>query len=382
MKYSLNLPSLSSLEKKYVLDVLKSGWLSSNGTHTQIFQQKFSKIINRKYSLAVQSGTAALHLALKSLNCNAKDKVIIPNYTCVSNISSVAQCSAIPIIVEVEKETLGLDYELVKKAIEKYKPKILQLVHVYGHPARDTIKIINLCKIKGVKVIEDASEALGAKINNKKIGSFGDISVFSTRSEKMIGVGEGGMISTNNNILFEIISLLASRKAPFRKKKDPYWKKYFHLGEGYNYLLPHLLGAVGRAQIERFPTSMLLKKKNVGNFYKKIFKGKTYFLTQKNIKNSTPVFWLNSLFFKDLNKKEVIQLAYLLEKKGIEVRSGFWPMSELKGFNSIYLRGKEKVSKNIFEKSLVLPSNVNLKYSDILKFKKEIDKNLPKRFND
>ena len=135
MKYSLNLPSLSSLEKKYVLDVLKSGWLSSNGTHTQIFQQKFSKIINRKYSLAVQSGTAALHLALKSLNCNAKDKVIIPNYTCVSNISSVAQCSAIPIIVEDEKETLGLGYDLVKKAIVKYKPKISQLVHVYGHPA-------------------------------------------------------------------------------------------------------------------------------------------------------------------------------------------------------------------------------------------------------
>ena len=382
MKYSLNLPSISSLEKKYVLDVINSGWLSSNGTHTQIFQKKFSKLIDRKYSLAVQSGTAALHLALKSLGCKTDDKVIIPNYTCVSNISSVAQCNAIPIIVEVEKETLGLDYDLVKKAIEKYKPKILQLVHVYGHPARDTVKIINLCKKKKVKVIEDASEALGAKLNNKKIGSFGEISVFSTRSEKMIGVGEGGMISTNSSKIFETISLIASRNAPFRNKKDPYWKKYFHLGEGYNYLLPHLLGAVGRGQVERFKSNMLPKKKGVGSFYKKIFKSKNYILTQKNLKNSLPVFWLNSLFFKYLDKKEVIKLAYSLEKKGIEVRSGFWPMSELKGFKSIYVKGEEKVSKNIFEKSLVLPSNVNLKYSDILKFKKEIDKNIPKRFND
>ena len=379
MKYSLNLPSLSNLEKKYVLDVIRTGWLSSNGTHTQIFQKKFSKLINRKYSLAVQNGTAALHLALKSLNCKPNDKVIIPNYTCVSNISSVAQCNAIPIIVEVEKETLGLDYNLVKKAIIKYKPKILQLVHVYGHPAKDTVKIIKLCKTKGVKVIEDASEALGATLNKKKIGSFGEISVFSIRSEKMIGVGEGGMISTNDNKIYQKISLLASRNAPYRKKKYPYWKKYFHLGEGYNYLLPHLLGAVGRAQIERFSKDMLIRKKNVGNFYKKIFRSKDYFLTQKTIKNSSPVFWLNSLFFKNLSKNEVIKLAHLLEKKGIEIRSGFWPMSELKGFKSIYIKDKEKVSKELFEKTLVLPSNVNLKYKDIIKFKKEIEKNIPKK---
>ena len=382
MKYSLNLPSLSSLEKKYVLDVVSTGWLSSNGTHTQIFQKKFLKLINRNYSLAVQSGTAALHLALKSLGCKSKDKVIIPNYTCVSNISSVAQCNAIPVVVEVERETLGLDYELVKKAIKKYKPKILQLVHVYGHPARDTIKIINLCKKNRVKVIEDASEALGAKLDGKKIGSFGEISVFSTRSEKMIGVGEGGMISTNDTKIFEKISLMASRNAPYRNKKDPYWKKYFHLGEGYNYLLPHLLGAIGRGQVERFTKDMLPKKKSVGNFYKKIFKNKNYSLTQKRINNSTPVFWLNSLFFKNLTKNEVIKIAFSLEKKGIEVRSGFWPMSQLKGFKSIYVKGKKEVSKQIFEKSLVLPSNVNLKFLDILKFKKEIDKNFPQKLND
>lgn len=161
------------------------------------------------------------------------------------------------------------------------------------------------------------------------------------------------------------------------KKKHPYWKKYFHLGEGYNYLLPHLLGAVGRAQIERFSKDMLIRKKNIGNFYKKVFRSKDYFLTQKRIKNSSPVFWLNSLFFKNLSKNEVIKLAHLLEKKGIEIRSGFWPMSELKGFKSIYIKDKEKVSKELFEKTLVLPSNVNLKYKDIIKFKKEIEKNIP-----
>ena len=134
-------------------------------------------------SLAVQSGTAALHLALKSLNCKIGDKVIIPNYSCSSNLTSVTQCGALPIIVEVEEETLGLDYDLLKIAIKKYKPKIVQLVHVYGFPAKDTLKIIKLCKKKNIMVIEDFSEALGAKIGNKKVGTFGNIGVFSIRSE-------------------------------------------------------------------------------------------------------------------------------------------------------------------------------------------------------
>ena len=101
-----------------------------------------------------------------------KDKVLVPNYTCVSNLSSVSQCNAIPLLVDIEKETLGLDFNLVQKAVNKYKPKVIQLVHVYGFPARDTFKIINFCKKKKIKIIEDTSEALGSKINGKAVGTF------------------------------------------------------------------------------------------------------------------------------------------------------------------------------------------------------------------
>ena len=104
----------------------------------------------------------------KAININKNDAVITPNFSCSANINCISQCDAKAIVVESEKDTLGLDFELVKKAILKFKPKALQLVHVYGFPARDTIKIIKLCKKKNVIVIEDASEALGAKINGKK----------------------------------------------------------------------------------------------------------------------------------------------------------------------------------------------------------------------
>lgn len=364
MKYLINKPNLSNLEKKYVLNALKTTWLSSNGVNTKIFESKFSKFTKNKYSLAVQSGTSALHLALKSLGVKKNDKVIVPNYTCVSNLSAVSQCDAQAILVDVEEDTFGLDYNLVLKAIKKFKPKVLQLVHVYGFPARDTAKIIKICKKKNIKIIEDTSESLGAKIKNKIVGTFGDINVTSIRSEKMIGVGEGAVISSSNKSIFDNISLLASRAAPFRRSSDPYWKKYYVTGEGYNYLMPHLLGSVARGQIERFSSELLKKKIKVGKNYLTILKKNNLKFGQKLIKNSKPVFWLNSILFYKSNKNKVRILGEKLKKKGIEVRSGFWPLNSLTNFNSKYVTQKD-VTKKIFEKIIILPSSYDLNKKDI-----------------
>ena len=369
MKYYLNKPSQSNLEKKYVLDVLKSNWLSSNGKHTVEFEKKFSKFLGLKFGLAVQSGTSAIHVALKAADVKKNDYVITPNYTCISNLSCITQCNAIPVIVEIEHETLGLDFESVKKAVKLYKPKVLQLVHVYGYPARDTKKIIEFCKKNKVLVIEDSSEAFGSSINKKKIGTFGQINVTSIRSEKMIGVGEGGILTFNSKNLYEKAKLIASRHAPFRRGKDPYWKKYFSNGEGYNYLMPHLLGAVARGQIETFKNKMLKKKILVGKSYRKILESNEVSMTQDILRGFVPVFWLNSIYFKNLNKNQVTKIGESLMKKGIEVRSGFWPLNKQKGFKFKYINGLNSTTKNlskkIFEKSLVLPSSIDLKEKDI-----------------
>ena len=379
MKYLINTPYISTLEKKYVNDVLRSGWLSINGTHTRIFEKKFNKFLGTKFTLAVQSGTAALHTALKALDVNPGDKIIIPNYTCVSNISVLSQLNAIPIIVEFEKDSFGIDIEGLESTIKKYKPKVLQIVHVYGFPAKNTLKIVKLCRKYNVKVLEDSSESLGAKINGKKVGNFADVSIFSIRSEKMIGVGEGGIISTNQLEIYNKIKLIASRHAPFRKKSDPYWKKYFVSGEGYNYLMPHLLGAVARAQIENFEKIILKKKIYIGEIYRKIFnENDDYCILQKSTKNLKPVYWLNAIYFKKLNKNKVRELGYFLNKKKIEVRSGFWPLSKMNAFKSISTF-KNSVSIELFEKVLVLPSNINLSKKDLLYFKKNIEVFLNKK---
>jgi len=230
MKLLINKPSITNLEKKYVNDVLNKGWLSIDGEHTKIFEKKLSKLLKVKRGFTVQSGTAALHTALKGLGVKKNDKVVLPNYTCISNLTAVTQCGAIPIIVEVDRETLSLDFNLLKKAIKIYKPKVVQLVHVYGFVAKDTVKIKNLCKKNKIKLLEDNSESFGAVLNNKNTGSFGDVSINSLRSEKMIGIGEGGFVATNDKKIFHKSYLYASRSATFRRSKDPYWKKYHSNG--------------------------------------------------------------------------------------------------------------------------------------------------------
>ncbi len=369
MKYPLNTPLITSIETKFTRDVLKSGWISVGGKYNKLFEKKFGKIINKKYNLLVQSGTAALHLALKSINITKDDSVITPNFSCSANINCISQCGAKAIVVESEKDTLGLDFDLVKKAIIKYKPKALQLVHVYGFPARDTEKIIKFCKKNNIIVIEDASEALGAKINGKMVGSFGDISIFSLRSEKMIGVGEGGIISTKNKNHFNSIDLIASRNMPFRGKKNQYWKKYISNGEGYNYTMPHILAAIGMAQLKKL-NYIVKRKREVGKIYRDEMK--EFKFAQNILKGFKPVFWLNHIYLPELSDDKVKKLGNYLIKNEIEVRSGFWPLINTKGVKKVLISNGKGLSNKLFKKLLILPSNLKLKKADILFIKKKV----------
>ena len=369
--YVLNKPFINKLESKYVNAAIKSGWLSVNGYYNKILEKKFSRFVNTKFGISVQSGTAALHLALKAIGTRPKHNIIIPSFSCSANISSVAQCNATSVIIDVERETFGLDFELVKKAIKKYKIFALQLVHVYGYPARDTEKIIKLCKKNKIKIIEDGSEALGARINNKKVGQLGDVSVFSLRSEKMIGVGEGAMLCTNSKFLYQNLLLLASRNMPFRTSKHPYWKKYVSLGEGYNYLMSHVPAAIGCAQLDKI--NFIIKNKiRVGKIYQSLFSNEQL---QKKIKKNKSVYWLNSIIFKNFSTKKVKFIGNYLKNKGIEVRSGFWPLNKTPNVKKIFIT-KNNVAQQLYNTLIVLPSNIELKKKDILFFKNQINKSL------
>ena len=371
MKYRLNEPFLEGQEKEYVLDALESGWLSLGGKHTLIFEEKFAKTVGVKYALAVQSGTAAIHTAIMALGLKSNDKVIVPNYTCAGSIAGIIQCGARPVILDIEPETFALDANSVKKCIKKVRPKALMIVHIYGFPAKDTEEIVQLCRNQGILIIEDCSEALGAKIAKRTVGTYGDIATYSIRSEKMIGVGEGGVVITNSKKLLDSAFYWTSRAAPHRREKDPYWETYQYTGVGMNYLLPHLLGAVARAQIENF-AEILRRKKAVGMRYQKLLSGVEGIRLQRIVNNHNPCFWLNMVVLDRLATEQVHWLGNELIAEGVEIRPGFWPLGKLKPFRGMGY-GQQKRGMQLFHKGIVLPSSVYLAEKNCQKVDEIVD---------
>lgn len=370
-KHYLNEPHLGEKEKQYLHEVIDKGWLSAGGEYTKNFENKFADYIGVKHCVAVQSGTAALHTAMLALGISQGDKVVVPNYTCSGCATSVIQSGAEPLIIDIDKETFCLDAEKFKEAIDEYggRIKAVMPIHIYGFIPRDFKKIINIAKENNIKIIEDTSEAHGAEFEGKKAGSFGDISTFSIRSEKMLGVGEGGIVLTNDSDLHKRANFFASRGCDFDGSKQGWWERYYYRAVGMNYRLPHLLGAVALAQMEKFENTMLRMKRIVGNEYNKLLANDKELVLQKRIDNSNPAYWLNAVVLKNKTKEQVRQIGIEMLKAGFEIRPGFWPLADMEYLKK-YGFGSQKNGNYVFEHAIVLPSSIKL--ADNLEGIKEI----------
>ena len=357
-KYLLNEPWIDHREATYVSEVLKQGWLSAGGMYTKKFEEAFAKLIGVEHALAVQSGTAALHTAMLAMGIQPGDKVVIPNYTCGACATSVLQAGATPVIIDVDPYNFGMDAKILEETLATQTGiKAVMVVHVYGFPCADFEKICAICKRYNVMLLEDASEAHGSTLQGRSMGSFGDVATFSIRSEKMIGVGEGGVVVTNNKEVHQKAHFFASRAAPHRGEKDPWWHKYIYTDVGMNYLLPHTLGALGLAQVEKFP-EILRRKRFIGELYRKLFSDTAELRLQAITPSSEPCYWLNAIL---INKPEakVREIGHLLMAQGLEIRPGFWPLGDLNAFKN-YAHGSQENGLNIFRQLIVLPSSIRL----------------------
>ena len=192
----VNRPLIGSQELSNVKKCIEEGWISSSGNFIKKFENDLSKKVNRKFGVAVSSGTGAIDIAIKSLNLKKDDEIIVPNFTIISSVNEIVRQGLKPIFIEANLDDFNIDTNLIEKKINK-KTKAIMVVHIYGMPS-NMLKIMNLSRKYNLKIIEDCAEQLGQKFNNKMIGSFGDISTFSFFANKNITTGEGGMIVTNN----------------------------------------------------------------------------------------------------------------------------------------------------------------------------------------
>jgi perosamine synthetase len=328
----VSIPHISKEDIKSVNDVLKKGWISSDGPEVRTFERKFSKKIKRKYSIAVSNGTAALEITIRSLNLKKNDEVIIPNFTIISNALAVIKQNAKPVLIDCDMKTWNIKLSDLEKKITK-KTKAIIITHIYSY-SNDMDKIIKICKKNKILLIEDAAEVIGLKYKNKYCGSFGDISTFSFYANKQITTGEGGMISTNNLKFYKKCKTL--RNLCFGNKQ-----RFNHEDIGWNYRITNMQAALGINQLKRLD-SVVKKKMYIGNYYyKKLSQNKNIYMTPPKISYSNNIYWVVGIVIK--NKKVLASsIIKKLVTSGIGARPFFWPMHEQKIFKKMKIFKKKE----------------------------------------
>lgn len=351
-KIPVNTPKIFKQEKKYVLDCMKSGWISSQGKYVDLFEKKFSIYNNRRYGVAVSNGTAALEIALKALNLKKNDEVIIPTFTIISSILCIIKLGLKPVLVDSDLETWNMSVSKTLAKITK-KTKVIILTHIYGYPI-DMEKLLQVSKKKKIKIIEDAAEMIGQKYKGRKCGSYGDISTFSFYANKHITTGEGGMVLTNDKKIFKKIKSL--RNLCFGSENN----RFDHDDIGYNYRLTNIQAAIGCGQLKNI--NWIIKKKiHVGKLYFKLLKNNKNLLIQRpKIKHLSNIYWVFGIILKNYKKK--IIMKKLLDAK-IETRSFFKPMHMQTIIKKLKIfKNKEKfpISEYMYKNGFYLPSGVGI----------------------
>lgn len=353
----VNTPLLSGNERKYILECIDTGWISSEGEFIKQFESGFCKYIGRRAGIAVSNGSAALDIAVQALDIGKGDEVIIPCFTIISPALSVVRAGALPVLVDCDVNTWNMDVAQIEARITK-RTKAIIVVHIYGLPV-DMDPILNLCKKYSLKLIEDAAEVHGQTYNGRMCGTFGDLSIFSFYPNKHITTGEGGMILTDDNTLAQRCQKL--RNLAF----EPGGRRFVHFELGWNYRMTNMQAAIGVAQLESIEKHLLMKRE-IGNLYNNGLQGISGFqLPQKKTPYAENIYWVYGLVAESEDK--CIATVNALTKVNIGTRPFFWCMHEQPVFQEMGLFKNEKYpnSERIARNGFYLPSGLGLSKADI-----------------
>lgn len=364
MKYFLSPPHMSAKEQIYINEVFKSNYIAPLGEFVTRFEESVKSYTHTSNALALNSGTAALHLALRVAGVGEGDIVLASSFTFIGSVVPLKYLKAKPVFIDSD-ETFNLDINLLKKAINESekKPKALLLTHLYGNAAKIN-EILALCKEHNIILIEDSAEALGSFYEGKALGTFGEFGVYSFNGNKIITTSGGGMLISNDKTKLE--------KARFYSTQARENQIYYeHLDYGYNYRLSNVLGAIGVAQMEILE-ERVLKKRQIYEWYREFLGDCFCFLPE--LKNSRANRWLsvalidfssNELFAyeKMQNSKacawtlhpKISKLISDLRTLGIETRPLWKAMHAQKVFENekVYTNGNSEL---FFKKGICLPS--------------------------
>jgi len=354
----VNEPLLNGNEKKYLLECIDTGWISSEGPFVAEFEHKFAKRVGRKHAIAVTNGTAALDASFEALGICAGDEVIVPTFTIISCVGQIIRNGAKPVFVDCDLDDWNMLADQVEQKITP-KTKAILMVHIFGLTT-DISTILDIAERHNLKVIEDAAELIGQTYDGKPCGSFGDISTFSFYPNKHITTGEGGMIVTNDDNLAEECRSL--RNLCFQKEK-----RFIHERLGWNLRMTNMQAAVGLAQLEQLDT-FVDKKRSMGALYTRLLSNIDGLqLPLVRNKHSENIYWVYGVVLGEDTGLDAENMMKKLAERGIGTRPFFYPMHMqpvLHGMG-LYKGASLPNSEKLYKQGFYVPSGLALSENQI-----------------
>jgi len=349
----VNEPLLDGRESRYLQECVDSGWISSEGPFVSRLEDGMAALTGRAHGIAVANGSAALDVAVAALELGPGDEVILPTLTIISCASAVVRAGATPVLVDCDPQAWNMTVDSIEARITD-RTRAIMVVHLYGLPV-DMGPVMDLARHHGLKVIEDAAEAIGQTWKGEPCGGFGDISTFSFYPNKHVTTGEGGMVLADDD-------RLAGRCRLLRNLCFQSGRRFVHDELGWNYRMSNLQAAVGVAQLENLDKH-LARKRRIGELYNELLADVDGAqLPVPSTEYANNLYWVYGLVLNDDVDFDADVAMRRLHDSRVGTRPFFWPMHEQPVLRAMGLFGGEHypVAERLARRGFYLPSGLAL----------------------
>jgi len=334
-------PFVAENQKKYVNACLDTNWISSRGKYIDLFEKALASYLGAKHVITTCNGTVSLMLIYAAAGLRPGDEVLVPSLTYCATVSQLNWLGMRPILVDSDN-----NYQMSVDSLDRYRTRRTVAVVVpqlYGGSA-NMVKLVSYCKKHGLCLIEDSAESFGCSINEKKIGTFGDVSSFSFFGNKVITTGEGGCVVTDNDRLAKKVKLL---------KSQAHIGGFVHDGPGFNFRMTNIQAAIGLAQLEQIDT-VVTRKKQIATYYRNTLSKEIGKVVSPNVESSE---WMPLFTLPDTIS--YLKFHTVMQAKNIDIRPCFTPIHLMNGF-TYDKKGSLENSERIYKKGFNLPSYPDL----------------------
>ena len=348
-------PSITQREIDYVTDAVTTCWYGEANKYHAKFEQAFSEYIGVRHAIALPSCTSAIHLSLAALGVGPGDEVIVPDVTWIASAAPISYVGATPVFADIDERSWCLSPESFEACITE-KTKAVIVVDLYGSmPAMARIR--EIASRHGIAVVEDAAEAFGSQVGDRMAGSLGDTGVFSFHGSKTMTTGEGGMLVTDRDDLFERACLLRDHG------RVPGDVNFFNREVAFKYKMSSMQAALGLAQVER-AEELVSRKREIFSWYEEALGALPGVSLNATLPGTTNSYWMSTVVLDPTFELGKVEFGKQLADRGVDTRPFFHPLSSIPAYEhdaeAMKARVRNEASYRVSPNGVNLPCGLNL----------------------